>query len=156
MSVDGQTVTDGNALRNRIASLGPGAAVTVGLVRDGHEKTVRATLTQVASAKAKADKPEAGEGGRLGLALQPVTPALARELGLTAATGLYVAEVEPDGPAADAGIRPGDVIEQVNRKPVTDVAELRAAVKGAGGKPTLVLVTRKGDSLFLTIDPPRA
>jgi serine protease Do len=156
VSVDGQTVTDGNALRNRIASLGPGAAVTVGLVRDGHEKTVRATLTQVASAKAKADKPEAGEGGRLGLALQPVTPALAKELGLTAATGLYVAEVEPDGPAADAGIRPGDVIEQVNRKPVTDVAELRAAVKGAGGKPTLVLVTRKGDSLFLTIDPPRA
>jgi serine protease Do len=156
VSVDGQAVTDGNALRNRIASLGPGAAVTLAIVRDGHEKTVRATLAQVASAKAKADRPEPGEGGRLGLALQPVTPALAKELGLTATTGLYVAEVEPDGPAADAGLRPGDVIEQVNRKPVTDVAELKAAVKSSGGRPALVLVSRKGDSLYLTIDPPRA
>jgi Do/DeqQ family serine protease len=156
VSVDGQAVTDGNSLRNRIASTSPGSSVTVGLVRDGHEKTVRATLAQVASAKAKADRSEPGEGGRLGLAVQPVTPKLAKELGLAATTGLYVAEVEPDGPADDAGLRPGDVIEQVNRKPVSDVAELKAAVKGSGGKPALVLVTRKGDSLYLTIDPPRA
>jgi Do/DeqQ family serine protease len=156
VSVDGQTVTDGNALRNRIASLGPGSTVTIGLVRDGQEKTVRATLAQVASAKVKADHAEPGEGGRLGLAVRPVTPEMARELGLAAPTGLYVAEVEPDGPAADAGIRPGDVIEQVNRKPVTDVATLKAAVKGSAGKPALVLVTRKGDSLYLTIEPPRA
>jgi serine protease Do len=156
LSVDGQPVTDGNALRNRIASLGPGAAVTLGIVRDGHERTLRATLAQVASAKAKADRPEPGEGGRLGLAVRPVTPELAKELGLSGTTGLYVAQVEPDGPAADAGIRPGDVIEQVNRKPVADVGELKSAVKASGGKPALVLVTRKGDSLYLTIDPPRA
>jgi serine protease Do len=156
VAVNGQPVTDGNALRNRIASTSPGSSVAVGLVRDGHEKTVHATLGQVASAKAKADRAEPGEGGRLGLAVRPVTPEMAKELGLAAGTGLYVAEVEPDGPAADAGIRPGDVIEQVNRKPVTDVAELKAAVKGAAGKPALVLVSRKGDSLYLTIDPPRA
>jgi Do/DeqQ family serine protease len=156
VSVDGQPVNDGNSLRNRIASRSPGSAVTIGLLRDGREKTVRATLGQVASAKAKAGRTEPGEGGRLGLALQPVTPELAKELGLSASSGLYVAEVEPDGPAADAGIRPGDVIEQVNRKPVTDVAELKAAVKGSAGKPALLLVTRNGDSLYLTIDPPRA
>ena len=156
LSVDGKAVSDSNALRNRIASTSPGSAVAIGLVRDGREKTVRATLAQVASAKAKADRSDPGEGGRLGLAVQPVTPQMARELGLTASTGLYVAEVETEGPAADAGIQPGDVIEEVNRKPVTDVAGLKAAVKGSGGKPALVLVTRKGDSLYLTIDPPRA
>jgi S1-C subfamily serine protease len=156
VSVDGQGVTDANALRNRVASLGPGATVAIGLVRDGHPRTVRATLAQVASAKVKADRAEPGEGGRLGLAVRPVTPEMAKELGLAAPTGLYVAEVEPDGPAADAGIRPGDVIEQVNRQPVTDVAMLKAAVKGSAGKPALVLVTRKGDSLYLTIEPPRA
>ena len=67
-----------------------------------------------------------------------------------------MAEVDPAGPAAEAGIRPGDVIEQVNRKPVTDVAELKAAVKASGSRPALVLVTRKGDSLFLTVEAPRA
>jgi serine protease Do len=67
-----------------------------------------------------------------------------------------VAEVDPAGPAAAAGIQPGDVIEEVNKKPVTDVGELRAAVKASGERPALVLVTRKGASLYLTIEAPRA
>jgi C-terminal processing protease CtpA/Prc len=53
-------------------------------------------------------------------------------------------------------VRPGDVIEQVNRKPVTDVAGLKAAVKASGDKPSLFLVTRKGGSLYLAVEPPRA
>ena len=69
---------------------------------------------------------------------------------------LAVAEVDPAGPAAEAGIRPGDVIEQVNRKPVNDVAGLKAAVKASGAKPSLFLVTRKGGSLYLAVEPPRA
>jgi S1-C subfamily serine protease len=64
-----------------------------------------------------------------------------------------VAEVDPSGPAAAAGIRPGDVIEQVNKKPVKDAAELRAAVKASGHVPALVLVSRKDGSLYLTLDP---
>ena len=64
--------------------------------------------------------------------------------------------MDPAGPAAEAGIRPGDVIEQVNRKPVSDVSELRAAVKASGAKPALFLVTRRGESLYLTVEAPRA
>jgi serine protease Do len=156
VSVNGRPVTDSNALRNHIASTNPGSEVTLGLIRDGHPKTVQATLAQIKSAQAKVDTGEPGEGGRLGLAVQPVTPQMAKELGLDSTTGLYVAQVEADSPAADAGIQAGDVIERVNRKPVTDVAGLKAAVKDSGGKPALVLVTRKGDSLYLTIEPPRA
>ena len=156
VSVDGQPVTDGNTLRNRIASTKPGTAVTLGLLRDGQEKTVRVTLGELPSAKAQADKAGPGEGGRLGLAVRPVTPEVAKELGLESKGGLYVAEVDPAGPAAEAGIQPGDVIEQVNRRPVSDVAGLRAAVKASGDRPALVLVTRKGGSLYLTLDPPRA
>ena len=70
--------------------------------------------------------------------------------------GLLVSEVDPSGPAADAGIRPGDVIEQVNRRPVTDVGSLKTAVSASGGKPVLFLVSRDGQSVFLTVDLPRA
>jgi Do/DeqQ family serine protease len=156
VSLDGQPVSDGNALRNRIASTKPGSTVSLGLVRDGHDQTVRVQLGELRSAQAKADKAEPGEGGRLGLALRPVTPDEAKELGLESQKGLFVAEVDPAGPAAEAGIRPGDVIEQVNRKPVTDVAGLKAAVKASGDKPSLFLVTRKGGSLYLAVEPPRA
>jgi Do/DeqQ family serine protease len=156
VSIDGVAVSDGNALRNRIASTKPGSTVSLGLVRDGVEKTVQVTLRELASTQAADAKAEPAEGARLGLSVRPVTPQDARELGIPSGKGLLVAEVDPAGPAAAAGIRPGDVIEEVNRKPVTDVAELRAAAKSSGDRPALVLVNRKGASLFLAMELPKA
>ena len=156
VSIDGVAVSDGNALRNRIASTKPGSTVSLGLLRDGAEKTVSVTLRELASTQAADAKGEPAEGGRLGLSVRPVTPEDARELGLESRKGLLVAEVDPAGPAAAAGIRPGDVIEEVNRKPVTDAAELRAAAKSSGDRPALVLVNRKGASLFLAMELPKA
>ena len=54
--------------------------------------------------------------------------------------GLLVQDVEPDGRAADAGIQPGDVIVEVNRKAVANVDDLRAAVRSAADRPLLLLV----------------
>jgi len=156
LSLDGQPVSDANALRNRIASTQPGATVTLGFVRDGQQKTARVTLGELPSQKAAADDNTPGQGPRLGLTLQPVTPEMARELGAPGASGLYVAEVTPASPAADAGLQAGDVIEQVNRKPVRDVSGLRQAVAASGDKPALVLVRREGASLYLTLEAPRA
>jgi Do/DeqQ family serine protease len=156
VSVDGVKVDDGNTLRNRIASTRPGSTVALGVVRDGAEKTIPVQLRELSAERASAEKAEPAEGGRLGLSVRPLTGEEARELGVESRSGLLVAEVDPAGPAAAAGVQPGDVIEEVNRKPVKDAAELRAAVKAAGEHPALVLVNRKGASLFLTIDPPRA
>jgi S1-C subfamily serine protease len=156
VSVDGVNVDDGNTLRNRIASTRPGSTVALGLVRDGRPRTVRVELRELSTARASAEKAEPAEGGRLGLSVRPLTREDARELGVESRSGLLVADVDPAGPAAAAGFQPGDVIQEVDRKPVKDAAELRAAVKAAGDRPALVLVERKGSSLFLTIEPPRA
>ena len=156
VSLDGEPVSDGNSLRNRIAGTAPGKAVALGLVRDGREKTVHVQLGELQSARADDERGEPAEGGRLGLTLQPLTPEDARRLGLDSDRGLLVAEVDPAGPAAAAGFQPGDVIQEVNRKPVNTAAELRAAVKAAGRRPALVFVSRKGGGVFLTLDPPRA
>jgi Do/DeqQ family serine protease len=156
VSVDGEAVNDGNALRNRIASSKPGSTVSLGVVRDGAEKTLRVTLRELAPTQTADAKGESVEGGRLGLSVRPVTSEDARELGLESRQGLLVAEVDPAGPAARAGIQPGDVIEEVNRKPVADAAELRAAAKSSGERPALVLVNRKGASLFFAMDLPKA
>src|SRR5262245_37241798 len=153
VSVDGVNVDDGNTLRNRIASTRPGSTVALGLVRDGSAKTLRVELRELAPERASAEKAEPAEGGRLGLSVRPLTSEDARELGLESRSGLLVADVDPAGPAAAAGLQPGDVIEEVNRKPVKDASELRAAVKAAGDRPALVLVERQGASLFLTIEP---
>ena len=156
LSLDGQPVSDGNSLRNRISSTQPGATVSIGFVRDGQQKTARVTLGELPSQKASADDGAPAQGPRLGLSLQPVTPEMAKELGVPAETGLYVAEVAPASPAADAGLQAGDVIEQVNRKPIHDVSSLRQAVAASGEKPALVLVRREGASLYLTLEAPHA
>jgi serine protease Do len=61
--------------------------------------------------------------------------------------------VTPGSPAADAGIREGDVIRQVNRKSVNSVAELREALAGADRRPALVLLVRQGNELFVALAP---
>ncbi len=67
------------------------------------------------------------------------------------AQGLVVTKVEQAGPAAEAGLREGDVIEEVNRQPVRSVADLQASLRRTGaGRPALLLVRRGDASLFLT------
>ncbi|HEX8456962.1 MAG TPA: DegQ family serine endoprotease [Pyrinomonadaceae bacterium] len=163
-SVNGTTVNDVNSLRNRIASTAPGTEVTLTVVRDGREQQVRATLGEFTQT---AERGEGGEGGneqgggttgestgKLGVRVQPLTPELMRELELPANTqGVAVADVDPNGPAADAGIQRGDVIVQANRQPVRSSADLTAAIGRTGTRPALLLVNRRGNTIFLTVRP---
>jgi S1-C subfamily serine protease len=83
-----------------------------------------------------------------------LTPELTSELGLQAgAQGVLVAEVDPSGPAADAGIQRGDVIVQVNRQPVRSAAGLDEAIGRSGSRPALLLINRRGTTVFLTVRP---
>ena len=96
-----------------------------------------------------ADRSDRGEGeGTFGLSVEPLTASRARELGVRATTGLVITDVAPDGRAAAAGLRPGDVIEQVDRKPVTSGDELRTALND-GKRPALLQVHRGSVTLFV-------
>ena len=96
---------------------------------------------------------EEQSGTQLGVTVKELTPDVARQLGLPARIkGVVVAKIKPGSSAADAGLRRGDVIQEVNRKPVTGVPEVEQAVKQAGQGPVLLLVNRGGDTLFVAID----
>jgi len=66
---------------------------------------------------------------------------------------VVVQDVNPDGRAAGAGLQPGDVIQQVNRQSVQTVEELRTAVRRNADKPALLLISREGRNLFVTVRP---
>ena len=156
VSINGSPATDPNTFRNLVAGIAPGTQVTLATVRGGAEQQVRAVLGESqpkASEQQKAqESATGGETGRLGISVVPLTPEAASRLELPAGTqGLLVREVDADGPAADAGLRRDDVIEQVNQQPVTTGAQLKAALDGAGARPVLLLVNRGGASLFLTV-----
>jgi Do/DeqQ family serine protease len=156
-SFNGQTISDFNSLRNHVADAAPGSNAMVGIIRDGAEKTLTVKLAE-ASANRRAERdsePAADDKAALGVSVAPLTPQLADELGVPKNThGVVVQEVNPSGRAADAGIRQGDIIQEVNRRPVQSVDELRAEVRRTTDKPLLLLVHRKdaGD-LFVTVRP---
>jgi Do/DeqQ family serine protease len=158
----GRETNEPNALRNLVASTRPGTEVALTVLRDGREQEVRATLGEFRSESAREGRaPEGGqsqrgsEGGRLGVTVAPVTPEVVRQLGLAEGTeGLVVTDVEPGGPAGNAGIQPGDVIQQADRTDVRSVEDLRAAISQAGGRPLLLLVNRpRAGTVFVTVRP---
>jgi Do/DeqQ family serine protease len=158
-SFDGQPVRDFNSLRNRVAGAKPGSQSSVVVIRDGAEKSLTVTLDEASprTDERNAGGPE-GEDDRtaLGVSVAPLTPELAERLGLKDrdAKGVVIRDVNPEGRAADAGLRPGDVIEEVNRTPVASVDELREAIRNAGDdRPILLLISREGVNTFVTVRP---
>jgi len=161
VAIDGSPVADYNSLRNRIASTQPGSTVALRVLRDGREQQLRATLGEREAEAAREGESDGSgpggqraSGGRLGLSVEALTPEMAQRLNLPAdARGLLVTSVTADGPAAEAGLRRGDLIQEVNRQPVNTREELNAAVNRAGDKPLLLLVTREGRSSYLAVRP---
>ena len=161
LALNGNVVSDANSFRNEIAATPPGRTVTLRIWREGSEQELRPTLGEFVPEERPArpteeSSPETrgSDSGRLGIAVQPLTTALARELGISADTqGLVVVEVDPSGPAADVGIQRGDVIEQVNQQPLRSIGDLRTAVERAGKDPLLLLVNHRGATIFVTIRP---
>ncbi len=160
-AIDGGKVEDGNSLRNKIAGIAPGSNVKLTIIRDGKELEITAKLEELSSETSKSEKPaensdqtKPSESGRLGLDLQPLTPEIAKQLGAPGdAKGLVVTDVDPTGPGAEAGIDRGDMIIEVNRQAVSSFEEVQTALKKAGDKPILLLVYRKGQTVYVTVEP---
>jgi Do/DeqQ family serine protease len=153
LALNGNPVSDGNSLRNEIAGTKPGSTVNLTIRRNRAEQTLAVTLGELTRTASRSDNDDAGpaERGRLGLRLRPLTRDEAAELGLDTRRGLLVADVSDDSPAAEAGFHSGDVIQEVDGRPVADAEAFRAAVKAAGDRPALVLVSRNGDNLYLPL-----
>jgi Do/DeqQ family serine protease len=166
LALNGQTVNDSNMLRNRVASTPPGTNVTLTIMRDGREQQVQAALGEFKPPTERGASAGDGDGGttgaptgKLGIRVEPLTPDIAQQLGLPAGKqGLVVADVDPAGPAADAGLQRGDLIEQINRQPVRTAADINNALARTGTRPALLLVTRAArggqtNTVFLTVRP---
>lgn len=162
-AINGEKIEDSNVLRNKVAGTLPGTEIKITVSRGSEELELTARLdelTPTEAAKRGQDDGNNGgnapqnQSGKLGLTLEPVTPAVAKQLELESdSEGLVVTEVDQNGAAAEAGISRGDVILEVNRKPVKSVADVTSALEGTDGRPILLLVTRRGQTIFLTVKP---
>jgi Do/DeqQ family serine protease len=155
---NGKPVHDINTLRNRVADAGPGSTAELVILRDGSEKKLSVKLDEANPEKlarrGSDSEPGADDKTALGVSVAPLTPELAARARVAKdAKGLLVEDVNPDGRAAEAGIQAGDVIKEVNRQSVTSVDDLKSALKKSVDKPTLLLINRQGNDLFVTVRP---
>jgi serine protease Do len=155
VALNGQATNSSNDLRNRVAAAPPGTEVTLTVLRNGKEQQMKVALGELTPEAARSQSNSGqGGGGGLGIGVLPLAPDDAVQLGLPRNTqGLLVQTVDPAGPAADAGIRAGDVIVEVNRQPVRSAEELRSALGKSGQRPALLLINRGGQTIFVTVRP---
>jgi serine protease Do len=154
IAVNGQTVDDKHGLPTMIAGFAAGQSVELKILRDGKDRTVTVIIgalppKKIASGKVP-DNQAAPETSQLGIAVQPLEPDLAAQLGLPPDTkGLLIIEVAQDGPNA-VRLQPGDVVQEVAGMPVASSAELTAALAGAKGKMVVLMrILRDGHPVFI-------
>jgi serine protease Do len=157
-AIDGKAVDDSGHFRNIVAGTAPGSRVRLTVVRSGAQQIVEVAVAELAD-REQAARPSAVPAptrerpGPLGLALVDATPETSRTLGLgTGFQGAIVADVAPGGQAAEAGLRPGDVVLEVNRRPVRSARDVIAAVQQAGDSDVVLLVNRRGSTTYVAIE----
>ena len=148
--VDGREVRSIHRFRSWIASMDPATKVTFTVLRGGKTlklEAVLGTLDEKAESGGGAVVPRREDevSSKLGLRVQELTDELADKLGYTGVKGVLVSNVEPDGPAARAGIEQGDLIVEVARHEVSTLADYKKAMGAADPAKGVLLLVRHGE-----------
>ena len=152
LKVNGQTVESANDLRLRISQTPPGTDVKLLISRDGKTQDVSVDLAEFPEKEANATPGQSNGGGLQGVNVQDLTPDLAQQLNLPAGIhGVVVSDVDPASPAA-ADLQRGDVIQEVNHKPISNVEQYKQALAAAGDQPVLLLVDRGGVTQYVVVE----
>ena len=160
-AVNGTSVDDVNAFRLQIAGFAPNTTVHLKVARSGQNLEVPVTLGEL---NLEAENRGGGQGNNLpgggekgalrGVSVQGLTSDLRRELQLPeGTTGVVITDLDSDSPASAAGLEQGDVIVQVNHKPVNTVAEFNSAVRAGASKDSTLLLVKRGQGTQFVVVP---
>jgi len=157
LEFNGIKISGVQQLQREVAESPTNALVPVTVLREKQPVSLTVTLGEQPAELGTAAQPAPGveTAERFGLGVQDLTPELREQFKLPpTASGVMVSGVEEDGPAAQASLRPGDLILQANRERVTSVREFaRILSQMRRGASLLLLVQRDGGSRFLVVSP---
>ncbi len=161
LKFNGKDVEDTGHLRNMVSQSPIGTKVKVKVFRAKKELEVEVAIVELPKKMGEAATEEgAGEGQEesnalSGVTVRELTPDLAKHYGIKESDGgVAVVKIEPGSKAFEAGIRPGDVVLQINQKELATIEDYKQAVAKLKAKERiLMLIRRKGEDLFLTIRP---
>lgn len=148
-AVNGEPVTSSRELSRRIAALGVGQKAKITIMRDGREKSVTVETAKRQEEQTLASK-ESESDDKLGLSLQSLEPDIAARLGYDEAEkGVLVTGVESGSKADKAGVQQGDLVKEINRKPVAGMEEFRKQLNQVKKGDPIMLLLKRGQSGFV-------
>ncbi|HXS97565.1 MAG TPA: DegQ family serine endoprotease [Candidatus Limnocylindrales bacterium] len=152
LGLNGQPVDSAAQLRMNVSLMQPGSSVNVKVLRNGAAKDFNVHLEELPVETAKANGPDnSPQESMQGIQVENVNARDARQLGIPANTpGVVVTGIDPNSAAADSGLQEGDVIMEVNRKPVNNAQEFEHAVRNSKDQ-ALLLVNRQGQTMYITV-----
>jgi serine protease Do len=154
LALNGKTVSGPDDLSVYISEMAPGSTVHLKIARNGQTREVTATLSELTEKPEESARGIGNTSAQRGLQVENLTPSIARHLGVPATTvGVVVTAVDSSSATAAANIERGDVIEEVNRKPVRNVADYGRALAGAYNQTILLLLNRAGAARFIVVSP---
>lgn len=154
LALNGQPIAGSRELRLKVAMSKPGTTVKLKVFHKGAEREVSVTLGELPSKAAAINSERESPSTALqGLSVDDLTPDIARQLNLPAKTfGVVITGVEPGTAAAEADLRRGDVIQEVNHRPVRNVQEFARLIDQLGSQSVLLLINRGGNTLYVVLE----
>lgn len=154
-SFDGKEISDMHDLPRLVAATAPGRVVEVKIIRDGKEKTLSVKVgtkkeEEVAEADSKGEK-DLSPDKRLGLTVHPLTPDMARRFGAADTEGVIVSAIRPDSPASNAGVQRGDIIKEIDRRPVKGVKDFLKALSAVEKKDSILFLIIRGNNTIYVV-----
>jgi serine protease Do len=155
LELNGEAVEDSRSLSLKVSMTPPGSIVRLKVFREGRFVELKAKLEELQEKAAVSGRTGLDtHGPRFGLTVSPLTASILRSLGLPPDTkGVVVSDVRPGSIAEDAGLRTGDVIQEVNRQRVTSLAEYEKAMEHVSTM-VMFLVNRNGDHAYVALEGP--
>ncbi|RLE03099.1 MAG: hypothetical protein DRJ11_05265 [Candidatus Aminicenantes bacterium] len=142
IAIDGQPIKNANDLSFRIAEIPPGKEVTITIIRDGKKKDLKAKIAELEPTEE--EQPTTSADKDIGITVQELTPQLARRYGFQTEEGLLITRVRRYSVADEAGLQRGDIILEVNRRPVRKVRDLEKILrKLKSGDPVMLRIRRE-------------
>ncbi len=157
-TLDGKTIANASALQVAVSEMTPGTKVELGVLRNGKQETIHLTVGeyQAKHVEEASNKDSGGsQGGKLGIALNELTPDVRQQFSIPdRVKGAAIQNVRPGSAADDAGLAPGDVILEVNRKAVDGPESCVSAIHAVpADKDVLLLVWANGGASYRVLHP---
>lgn len=140
------TLEDVSDLRNRVALIEPGSTAILQIIRDGRDKKIQVTIGEQPSDFSTTGKetPDKSNLEQFGLTLQELTPELAEKFEYKEKSGLIISDVQPRSPAAAAQLKPGYLVEEIDKVKVKNMADLKKVLDQAKKSGKILLRVRFG------------